>query len=57
MKRPRRFKVLQLDYPFHSFLLVRIQDADIQQQKCTHSLNTHVKERTYIHDRDREEMG
>lgn len=28
MKRPRRFKVLQLDYPFHFFLLVCIQDAD-----------------------------
>lgn len=51
MKRPRRFKVLQLDYPFHFFLLVRIQDADIQQQQCTHSLNTHVKEHTYIHNR------
>lgn len=52
MKRPWHFKVLQLDYPFHFFLLVRIQDADIQQQNCTHSLNTHVKEHAYIHNRE-----
>lgn len=47
MKRPRCFKVVQLDYPFHFFLLACIQDADIQQKKNYTASYTHVKEHTH----------
>lgn len=47
MKRPRRFKVVQLDYPFHFFLLARIQDADVRQKNVRTASHTHVKEHAH----------